>query len=355
MQIPAKRSTTIIFLAVLLAFSVALGLFLLRPFFAPVVIATILAVACHPLYLRLKRVAKTRNRAALLTTLAVFFAITVPVIVLVVLAAGEAINAAHFVSQRTAEHGGYVAYLMGLSAKPLAWVNRHFDISQYDLQAQLTSRLEQLSVVLLGTGAAILGNLVTLVINVLLAMLIAFFFFREGEDMLEWLAALLPLTRAQSHQVFGAISDAIVANLYGMLAVGGAQGLLTGLAMKILGVPSAVLLGMAAAFCSLIPVVGPALVWAPAAGYLFFTGRTAAGVFLLAWCGVVVGSIDNVLRPWVVGGRVEAHPLLLLLAILGGAAAFGFLGLFLGPVLLSVITALLAILTEVANQEEVPA
>jgi predicted PurR-regulated permease PerM len=110
--------------------------------------------------------------------------------------------------------------------------------------------------------------------------------------------------------------------------------------------PSALLLALAAAFASIIPVVGAALIWVPIAIYLLLTGSVWKGVFLLIWGLVVVSSIDNVLRPWVVGGRVELHPLVLLFFIFGGVEAFGFLGLFLGPVVASVLAALFDILRE---------
>ncbi len=110
--------------------------------------------------------------------------------------------------------------------------------------------------------------------------------------------------------------------------MGAAQGVLTGIAMRIVGMPSSLLLGLAAGFASIIPVVGSSLIWAPVAIYLLVTGAIWKGVFLLIWGTVVVSSIDNVLRPWVVAGRVELHPMVLLFFILGGVEAFGFLDCF---------------------------
>jgi predicted PurR-regulated permease PerM len=119
--------------------------------------------------------------------------------------------------------------------------------------------------------------------------------------------------------------------------------------MKIVGMPSSLLLGLGAGFASIIPVVGSSLVWAPVAIYLLFSGLIWQGVFLVIWGVVVVSSADNIIRPWVVGGRVELHPMVLLFFILGGVEAFGFIGLFLGPVVASVLAALFAILREELN------
>jgi predicted PurR-regulated permease PerM len=120
--------------------------------------------------------------------------------------------------------------------------------------------------------------------------------------------------------------------------------------------PSSLLLGLAAGLASIIPVVGSALIWAPVAIYLLVTGAIWQGVFLLIWGIVVVSSIDNVLRPWVVAGRVELHPMVLLFFILGGVEACGFLGFLHCPVVASVLAAVFAILREeLSEPKEAPA
>ena len=164
---------------------------------------------------------------------------------------------------------------------------------------------------------------------------------------------MLPLSREQVARLYKNISDTIIANVYGILSVGVAQGVLLGVALRIIGMQSALLLGLATGFASIIPVVGSALVWAPVSIYLLVTGSIGKGVFLLIYCIVVVSSVDNIIRPWVVGGRVELHPLVLLFFIFGGVEAFGFLGLFLGPVVASVLAALFDILREELKADKV--
>ncbi len=160
----------------------------------------------------------------------------------------------------------------------------------------------------------------------------------------------MPISDAQVARLYQNISDTIIANVYGILTVGAVQGVLTGIAMKIVGMPSTMLLGLGAGFASIIPVVGSSLVWGPVAIYLFVQGATWKAVFVLLWGTLVVSSIDNVIRPWVVGGRVELHPMVLLFFILGGVEAFGFIGLFLGPVVASVLAALFSMLKEEAAE-----
>ena len=176
--------------------------------------------------------------------------------------------------------------------------------------------------------------------------MILFFLFREGKDWAYRAGRLMPLSPAQVARLYRNISDTIIANVYGILSVGVAQGVLTGIAMKIVGMPSSLLLGLAAGFARLFRwwdrrwcgrrwrsiCCSAALIW--------------KGVFLVIWGVVVVSSADNIIRPWVVGGRVELHPMVLLFFILGGVEAFGFIGLFLGPVVASVLAALFAMLRE---------
>jgi predicted PurR-regulated permease PerM len=175
---------------------------------------------------------------------------------------------------------------------------------------------------------------------------ILFFLFREGKQWAYRAGHIIPLSQSQVARLYQNIADTIIANVYGILSVGAVQGFLTGVAMRIVGIPSSLLLGLGAGFASIIPVVGSAIVWVPVAIYLLVNGFIWKGVFLLIWGIVAVSSMDNVIRPWVVAGRVELHPMVLLFFILGGVEAFGFIGLFLGPVVASVLAALFAILRE---------
>ena len=225
-------------------------------------------------------------------------------------------------------------------------VGHWIDLSKYDLHAIVSSNAQKVSLSMVGFGAAILGNLARFTVDSLITFVILFFLFREGKDWAYRAGRLAPLSDVQVARLYQNISDTIIANVYGILTVGVAQGILTGIAMKIVGMPSSLLLGLAAGFASIIPVVGSALVWGTVAIYLFVQGAIWKGVFLLVWGTVVVSSIDNVVRPWVVGGRVELHPMVLVFFILGGVEAFGFLGLFLGPVVASVLAAVFAMLRE---------
>jgi len=124
------------------------------------------------------------------------------------------------------------------------------------------------------------------------------------------------------------------------------QGSLTGLLFYFTGVHSPVLWGVVAGFCSMIPIVGPPIVWVPVALSFAFMGAWGKAAIITAVGAGVIGTADNILRPWIISGRVQLHPLLVFISLLGGAQAFGFLGLFIGPAALSVTIVIFEVLKQ---------
>jgi predicted PurR-regulated permease PerM len=162
-------------------------------------------------------------------------------------------------------------------------------------------------------------------------------------------AAILPLSSEQVERLFNGIENTIIATVYGGLVVAAVQGTLTGLALWICGIHSPVLWGVVASLFSLIPLVGSAAVWLPAALYLMATGNYVWAIGLIAWGAGVVGTVDNFLRPILISGRVQMHTLVIFFAVFGGVNVFGFLGLFVGPVILAVTITLLGMLRDEAR------
>ncbi|HZP23357.1 MAG TPA: AI-2E family transporter [Terriglobales bacterium] len=348
-----RKRSTVIFLSALVLLALVLTFIITRPFVKPLAFAVILAVVFYPLHNRVLRLTRQRRGlSALLATLAVVLLFGVPAFIVTTLAANEALTAAHYLGRRSAEEGGFTQFATMLAQRPLQFVGRWVDLSHYDLRAIISSNAQKVSLGMVGFGAAILGNLARFTVDALITVVILFFFFRDGKEWAYRAGRLTPLSDVQVSHLYQNISDTIVANVYGILTVGVVQGLFTGIAMRIVGMPSSLLLGLAAGFASIIPVVGSALVWVPVAIYLLVAGSIWKGVFVLIWGAVVISSIDNVLRPLVVAGRVELHPMVLLFFIFGGVEAFGFLGLFLGPVVASVLAAVFGMLREELSDAE---
>jgi predicted PurR-regulated permease PerM len=334
------------FLSALLAGALVAGFWLFHRFLQPFAFATILGIGFYPLYRRIRRIVSGPNRSALLATFAVLLIFALPTAFIVSAAGGQLIKAARYLGDRTTQEGGAAIYLGHKQQSVLRWLGKYVDVDELRLEDAMANLPGQVSRVLLAAGTGLVGGLAGFTGNAILTFLILFFVFRDGTATVENVTEILPLSRPQAARLFSGIRDSIVANLYGILAVGLAQGLLTGIALAALRVPSALLLGLAAAVCSLIPIVGTMLVWLPAAIYLMATGHLWKGIALIVWCSLVVGTVDNIIRPLVLGSKVELHPLLLLFALLGGLQVFGFVGIFIGPIVISVIAPLIEMLRE---------
>jgi len=339
-------SESVLFLLALLIAALVVGFWLFRPFLQPFAFATVMGIGFYPLYLGVTRIIHGPNKAALLTTLTVLLIIVLPAVFIASSAGSELIKAARYLGDRSTQEGGAMNYVTNTQQSALRWLGKYVDVEALRLDDALSNFPSLASKFLLAAGTGLAAGLAGFAGNAILTFLILFFVFRDGPAALENLTAMLPLSHQQAQRLLSGIRDSVVANLYGILAVGFAQGLLTGIACAVLHVPSAMLLGLAAAVCSLVPIVGTMLVWLPSAIYLMATGHLWKGIILILWGALVVGTVDNIIRPLVIGSKVELHPLLLLFALLGGLQVFGFIGLFVGPVVISVIAALSNILRE---------
>ena len=174
-------------------------------------------------------------------------------------------------------------------------------------------------------------------------MLFTFFFFiRDEESIIKYLLHLVPLSASQEEKIIAKIKAVAKSALLGTFVTAIAQGACGGFAFWISGLPG-LFWGMVMAFASLIPMVGTALVWVPAAFYLFVSGHLGLGIFMVIWCVVVVGAIDNLVRPLFMQGSADMSTLLIFFAILGGINYFGLLGILYGPLIFGLAMVLLYI------------
>lgn len=178
-------------------------------------------------------------------------------------------------------------------------------------------------------------------------MLLTFFFLiRDGERISERIGSILPIEAHRYQQITDTISTSIAANIFGVLAVALAQGTLGAVGYAIAGLPSVMLWSVATALFSMIPFAGAASVWVVAFVYLLAVGHWGKALFLFAWGAGVISTTDNIVRPLVLSGRAKLHTLLIFFSLLGGVRAFGIVGLFVGPIIVSVAMALLNILAD---------
>jgi predicted PurR-regulated permease PerM len=328
--------------------SVALGFcfLLFRPFIYQVISALVIGIIFAPVHNKLERRISSPGLAAATSTFLVVLVVALPAALILLALSQELAQLREVIQQRSADSGGLAAYAQSLIERPMGWLSRYVDTSNFDVRAFVLNKAKEIGTVLVAGGAAIVGSAASFIVSAAISLFTLFFIFREGKGLKRRVLALLPLTTAQSDKLFKEVENTIVGTVYGGLVIAAVQGALVGLALWFLDFHSPVLWGVVAAFAALIPLVGTALVWVPAVLFLVAVGSWGWAIGLAAFCAIGVGGVDNILRPLLLSGRVEMHTLLIFFAVFGGVNVFGFLGLIIGPVIVAVTATLLRMLRD---------
>jgi predicted PurR-regulated permease PerM len=332
---PADLHVRTVVLLAATAFGVWLCYLLAAPFLPALAWALAFAVLFTPLQRRLERVIRWPSLAATVALLVIGVIVVVPAVLVGQRLVEQAAKGAQLVSERFAS--GEWRHTFAGQPRLLALAEQVEN--QLDIPGTVASVTAWLST---AAGTIVRGSVVQL-IGVALTFYLLFFFLRDRELALASVRALSPLSRAQTDQLLGRVHDTIFATVYGTLAVASVQGLLGGLMFWWLGLPAPLLWGVVMALLGVVPVLGAFVVWIPAAIFLGLEGRWLAALTLTLWGVFVVGTIDNLLRPVLVGNRLKLHTVLAFLSIVGGLLVFGAAGLILGPVVLTITRELLGI------------
>jgi predicted PurR-regulated permease PerM len=331
----------------------------LMPFLAAIAWAIILAVALQaPWQALARRMPRHRGLAAALFTVGTALVVILPTAVFVGVLATQAIDAAGRVGAKLS-----TIQLRSLSdlvtlpkvAQGLEWIQRHLGISGEEFQKVAAGFLARASSAAAGVSGKLVLGVVDAVLTFVLVIFLLFFFLKDGEEMATGLFDLLPTDNVGRRRLSGSLQLMLAAIFRGSLLCALAQGVAGAVGWWIAGLPSPALAGAVMAVLSLLPVGGTAIAWLPGAIYLFSTGHPGSGAFLFAW-GLFVTSIlaDNVLRPMLIRGAEDLSTLVVFLGVFGGLAAFGLLGIFIGPVALALATTLLGVMRRAASGEVGP-
>jgi predicted PurR-regulated permease PerM len=331
----------LIFLAVVLAALVPLLVQMAWPFVTPFIFSSVLAIVIHPANNWINRRIHPPALATFLTTFA-----AVLLLGLVLGSAGFALTqelatAYDALSRRSLEEGGWPALVTHAMEWALDAAATRLPVNKEAIRAEILVRMKTVTGYLLHNVGAAVGGVTSILITGLLVMIFLYFMLRYGEGWVTRLAGLIPLDPRATSRLFQTVKDSVVANVNGVLAVAAGQGLLLGLGFWFVGLRSPLLWGAIGGLASIIPIVGSPLIWVPVVIAFIVMGTYWKAVILGVWGAVVVGSIDNVLRPFVVGARGKQHPALIALAVIGGTYSFGVLGILLGPLMVSLAAALL--------------
>ncbi|MBZ5561495.1 MAG: AI-2E family transporter [Acidobacteriia bacterium] len=335
------RITLLIILAIVLYFVFRI----LQPFLSALAWAAILATVFFPLYDRLLRRLRRPRLASGLACIVLTVAIVLPVLLLILLLAGESVGAYRMLEDRL-KSGGLDHLTKFRDTGAYQWIlARAHDLGlpEPNLSAAGIRALRAVSEFLVNHSASVLSGFTRFVVSFLIMLFSLYYLFIYGRQILSDLRDLIPLRPEHQEKIAEKFRAIARATFGGTLATALIQGTAGGLVFLIFGLPSPLLWGAVMSFLSLVPLVGTALVWGPVVIYYLLTGAIWKGVLLLVIFGGVVGSVDNVIKPLIIRRGVEINTLLIFLSVLGGVALFGFLGFVLGPFFVTVFLLLIDI------------
>jgi predicted PurR-regulated permease PerM len=337
----AKIEGRWIALLVITAAAVYLNWLMLVPFLGVIAWSAVLVILFYPLHRRILVRLNSPSWSALVSCLIVIFAFLIPITLLTLAVVNEASRLSDQVQAMQSSGYDLLDPNSPYTGKFVRWLGKYVDLNQLRSEGAITSRLRGVAGEIASRTFNLIGGLLGIVVQVFFIIFTMYYLFRDGDRILHALRALLPLSHDQATEVFNRTSDVISASVYGVIVIAGIQGTLGGFAFWVLGLSSPLLWGMVMMLSSMIPVLGSFIVWVPAAAYLALSGSYWKAIVLVLWGAVVIGSIDNFLRPKLVGGKAQLHELLIFFSVLGGLRVFGVLGIVLGPVVVAITLALI--------------
>jgi predicted PurR-regulated permease PerM len=327
---------------------------ILLPFLAPIAWALFIAFLLHPSHGWLtRRLGGRPSASATLLTLATFFMLIGPLTALGAAFAAQVAELLRYAQDFAAEHKGQDVYdfaELPVIGPAIAWLQETTGFSLAQLQAYALQGARAVLGSLAGLGKmAFVGALGT-VVGFVMMMFILFFAIRDGRAMFHDLRALVPMSESERGRLFEHLGSVTRAMVFGTGVTAIVQGVLVAIAFAIVGLPSPIVFGVLAALFALIPMAGTPFVWVPAAILLAVQGRYGAALFMALWGGFVA-TVDNFLRPLLVSGRAQVGTLTVFIGVLGGVAAFGPIGIFLGPLVLALVIAMMRFVLEMRAEQ----
>jgi predicted PurR-regulated permease PerM len=317
---------------------------IISPLWQPLSWALLLGSLLAPLNVRVAaRVGGRMRLASAITLLAAVLLFILPVATVAGAVAAQAAQLLHRLDGQMPDVSRGLsldlAHLPWLE-RGLAWVDANTSISLAQLQGWLVEGSKRLLETLVSSGSTFVMGALGTAVSFVLMLFVLFFVLRDGPAVTQQVVRMLPIENLRRARLLQHLADVTRAVFLGIGLTALVQGILVGVGFGIAGLPSPLVFGVVAVLVALIPMVGAALVWVPGALFLAARGEYGHAIFLAVWGAVVVGMVDNFLRPMLISGRADVPTLAVFVGVMGGLAAFGFIGLFLGPIVLGLLVAL---------------
>ncbi len=333
-----KKETKYVLISAVIVLLI-LAFLIVRPFFNAIITAAITALVFLPVKKFIEKRIKSKNVSTILTLFLIFLIVTLPIMFVLNILSKEAVNAyTLFQEQQSAGKLSIECeknmFLCSTFVK-VSTILGNEKIVQYEEEI-----FRKLSGFILSIASSFLVSIPAKILELFIIIFLLFYFLRDSDKIAGFIRDILP--KKQSQNLIQKCSDVIFSVVYGAVLVAIVQGILGAIGFAIFGVPSPVLWGFVMIFFALIPLVGPAIIWLPAALWLIFTGIvtnnhliTFKGIGLLLYGIIIISSIDNILRPKIIGTRAKVHPAVILIGVIGGIGVFGLIGFIAGPLILA--------------------
>lgn len=310
-------------------------LYLLRPFFYPIFWAAITAIMFYPLYKKIHTHLKMNGLSAVITLLLFVVTIFLPLTLLALLFISETsrLYLSFNYSEVLSNVQNILAYLKQTSLGPLISV----------FLEEWTKYAEKIITFLQNSIFSVFANIGNFVVMFVLMLYMLYYFLKDGEKILQRGMHLSPLSDAYERMLYQQFTSTARATLKSTVIIGGIQGVLGGLLFWLTGISGAFIWGVIMVLLSIIPAVGPFLVWFPAGLIMIFTGHIVQGIIILIFGGTVISTLDNILRPPLIGRDIQMHPVIVLLSTLGGLALFNISGFIIGPIIAALFQSVVSI------------
>lgn len=314
----------------------------LKPFFSPIAWSIVFSVLFYPMYLFILRHVRSATVAAIIVLLVITAVIVGPVFYISFLLVAEVRYIIQYVERIDIEA------IKGLTQHPTVdgvtkRLTELMGITVEELNKSIIDGIRQSGRDVVGWFTKRLGDMIISLLNFILMLLTTFFLLSEGPGFFKKIRDYLPFREEQKDRLAMLVQDIVISTMYGGVIVAIVQGTLGGLVFALVGLPAPVTWGVAMAIFSFLPLIGPFVVWLPAAIYLFIIGEVFRGIALVLIGTFVIGLVDNFLRPYIIGSRIKMSFILLFFSVLGGIKVFGVLGLILGPLVLALFVSVIEV------------
>ncbi|HYF10418.1 MAG TPA: AI-2E family transporter [Candidatus Paceibacterota bacterium] len=318
------------------------------PFLPPLILAAVFSVVLYPLYVRIKRrLGEWPSLASILTVLISLVIVLLPLSLLVTLVGNEAREL--YFSLELGEGRSHLSEVLLRFESVLGTFIPGVEGMAANIAANIDTYARTALQWVIGHAGSAFSSVASLLLSLFIFLLSLYYLLRDGRKLKTILVNLSPLNDKDDEQVFDRLGLAVNSVVKGSLAIALIQGALSAIGFTLFGVPSAILWGTLTALAALVPGIGTAVIFIPVIIYLFFASGPLPAIGLLLWGSLAVGLIDNLLGPKLIGRGMQLHPLLVLLSVLGGLVLFGPIGIFLGPLSVSFLFALLSIYAEASR------